>query len=67
MFAVPTYAYTVAEYDPAQPWVVIGPLRRMTVELPEGEDFLAWAARTWPPPRYQAVLEPQLPPWQSGG
>lgn len=32
----------------------------MTVELNEGEDFLAWAAQAWPRPRYQAVLVPEL-------
>lgn len=60
---MPAYSYTVAEYDPERPWVVVGPLRRMTVELAEGEDFLAWAAETWPSPRYHAVLVPELPPW----
>lgn len=61
------YSYTVAEYDPDKPWLVLGPLRRMTVELDDGEDFLAWAGRTWPPPRYQAVLVPGLPPWEGAG
>ena len=64
---MPIYTYTVAEYDPHRPWLVVGPLRRMTVELPDGADFLAWAAQAWPQPRYQAVLVPELPRWESGG
>ena len=64
---VPRYCYTVAEYDPGRPWVVVGPVRRMTVALDEDEDFLTWVARAWPRPRYEAVLVPELPPWQSAG
>lgn len=63
--SIPVYTYTVAEYDSERPWVVVGPLRQMTVELDDSEDFLAWAARAWPRPRYQAVLVPGLPPWES--
>ena len=47
--------------------LVVGPLRRMTVELAEDEDFLTWVARTWPRPRYEAVLVPELPPWEGAG
>lgn len=65
---VPTYHYTVIEYDARRPWVILGPLRRMTVELDDGEDFTAWAAQAWPRPRYQADLEPEpLRPWESAG
>ena len=37
--SVPTYRYTVTEYDAHRPWLIVGPLRRMTVELEEGEEF----------------------------
>jgi hypothetical protein len=63
---VPEYRYTLAEYDPERPWVLVGPLRRLSVELDEGEDFLVWAARTWPRPRYQVDLLPELGPWPRG-
>ncbi|MFZ1996500.1 MAG: hypothetical protein WAU75_20480 [Solirubrobacteraceae bacterium] len=65
MFAVRTYPYTVTEYDARRPWLIVGPLRRMTVELEDGEDFATWAAKAWPRPRYQADREPEpLPPWE---
>ena len=62
------FRYTVTEYDPYQPWLLVGATRRLTVELEDAEGFTAWAARTWPPPRYQADLEPEaLRPWQDSG
>jgi hypothetical protein len=61
------YRYTLAEYDPKRPWVMLGPLREFTVELEEGEDFRAWATRAWPRPRYQVDLVPELGPWQGAG
>lgn len=64
---MPEYRYTVAEYDPARPWVLVGALRQLTVELDEGEDFAAWAARAWPRPRYQVHRLPELGPWQGAG
>lgn len=64
---MPGYRYTVAEYDPGRPWVVVGPLREFAVELEEGEDFRAWAAQAWPRPRYQVDLLPELGPWQGAG
>ena len=57
---MPTYSYTVAEYDPVKPWIVLGPVRRMTVELEAGEDFFQWAAQAWPKARYEVTLDP----WQ---
>ena len=63
---VPEYRYTVAEYDPEKPWLIVGPRLRMTVELDEGEDFTIWATQAWPAPRFRAQLEPgPLPPWGS--
>lgn len=61
---MPAYRFIVTEYDSEKPWLVVGPLRRMTVELNEDQDFLAWAAQAWPRPRCQAVLVPELPPWE---
>jgi hypothetical protein len=58
--------YTVAEYDPHQPWLLVGEIRRLTVQLEDTETFSAWAAHTWPAPRYKAELEPEaLRPWQA--
>jgi hypothetical protein len=64
---VPKLRYTVAEYDPDRPWVVVGPLREMSVELDNREDFATWAARAWPRPRYEVALCPDLPPWEAAG
>jgi hypothetical protein len=62
---VPEVRYTVAEYDPHQPWLLVGEIRRLTVQLEDTETFSAWAAHTWPAPRYKAELEPEtLRPWQ---
>ena len=61
--SMPEYAYTVAEYEAARPWVLVGALRDR-VELDEGEDFTAWAARAWPRPRYEVALLTELGPWQ---
>jgi hypothetical protein len=59
------FRYTVAEYDPQQPWLLVGEIRRLTVQLQDAETFTAWAARRWPTPRYKAELEPEaLRPWQ---
>ena len=58
------FRYTVTEYDRNHPWLLVGEIRRLTVELEDTESFSAWAARTWPPPRYKAELEPEaLGPW----
>jgi hypothetical protein len=65
--SMPAYRYTVAEYDPRRPWVVLGPLRHFTVELEDGDDFAAWAAQAWPRPRYQVDLLPELGPWEGAG
>jgi hypothetical protein len=60
--------YTVTEYDPDQPWLLVGEIRRLAVHLEDAETFSAWAARTWPAPRFKAELEPEaLRPWQDSG
>jgi hypothetical protein len=56
---VPEFRYTVAEYDPRQPWLLVGEIRRLTVQLEDAEAFTAWAARRWPAPRYKAEREPR--------
>ena len=65
-FALPEFRYTVTEYDPAKPWLIVGPLRRETVQLDDSDDFATWAARAWPGPRFRAQLEPEpLAPWDA--
>jgi hypothetical protein len=41
------YSFTITEYDPGKPWVVRS-TGRSSVELPEGDDFAAWARETYP-------------------
>jgi hypothetical protein len=57
---VRSYAYTVAEHDLERPWLVLGEIRQLTVELPDGESFHDWASKEWPAPRFQV----ELAPWQ---
>jgi hypothetical protein len=61
---MPEYRYTVAEYEPTRPWVLVGALRQLSVELNEDEDFAVWAAQAWPRPRFQVDLLSELGPWQ---
>jgi hypothetical protein len=57
------YRYSVVEHDPGRPWVVVGDVQHLTVELPDVADFPAWAAEHWPRERFTATLEPgQEPP-----
>ncbi|HEX4011727.1 MAG TPA: hypothetical protein VHX62_17025 [Solirubrobacteraceae bacterium] len=60
---MPEYRYSVAEYDPARPWIVVGEVRQLTVSLSDDEDFTEWAACEWPAPRYEVRVDPwQLSP-----
>jgi hypothetical protein len=60
---VPELRYTVTEYDPERPWVMLTQTRGLVVDL-DAQDFPAWAARAWPAPRYRTELEPgTLEPW----
>jgi hypothetical protein len=60
------YRYTVAEYDPQRPWVLVGEIRQLAIQLDDQENFTVWAAQAWPPPRYKAELAPdELRPWPS--
>ena len=54
---VPELRYTVTEYDPHRPWVMVSRTRGLVVAL-DAEDFPAWAARAWPAPRYTTEIEP---------
>lgn len=65
---MPEYRYALAKYEPSRPWLPVGPIQHLTVELGEGESFAAWAAREWPAPRFKAELErEELGPWQRPG
>jgi hypothetical protein len=54
---VPEFSYTVTEYDPDQPWVVIG-RGQHTVTLDADENFFLWARERWPEPRWSVELDP---------
>ena len=43
--------FTVTEYDPGQPWVVVATVRD-SVELANVAEFPSWARARWPEPRY---------------
>lgn len=57
---VPTFAFTVREYDPARPWVLTGE-RHVTVDAADEVDFRRWADETWPRARYRVELDPRPP------
>jgi hypothetical protein len=56
---MPVYRYSVTEYDPERPWIVLGSSRGQ-VTLPDNESFYEWAHEHWPAPRWSV----QLDPWQ---
>jgi hypothetical protein len=55
---VRSYSFTVAEHDPERPWILVGEIRRLTVELEDGQGFYEWATREWPGPRFKVELDP---------
>ena len=57
---VRTYRYTIAEHDFERPWIIVGEIQHLTVELEDSQSFYEWAAREWPRPQFDA----QLDPWQ---
>lgn len=64
---MPEFSYTVAEYDPGQPWIVLG-TGHATVEPPDDARFFTWAHENWPPPRWSVQLDawelsPDGRPW----
>ena len=60
---VPVYSFTITEYDPEQPWLVVS-TGRESVELAEGEIFYDWALTKWPRPHFRVRLDaPPLSPW----
>lgn len=56
---VPTYAFTIIEYDPDRPWVLLGEQRRETVDLDDDTEFWPWANAAWPRDRYRVELDPR--------
>ena len=56
------HRFTLTEYDPDRPWVVRATGRHV-IELPDDQDFGAWAAERWPDQRFKVELEPKLEPW----
>jgi hypothetical protein len=55
------YDFTLVEYDPQRPWIVLSSEHR-TIKLPDGLSFFEWAHEQWPAPRW--TVEPD--PWQLG-
>lgn len=55
---MPTYSYTVAEHDPDRPWIVVGEIRHLSVELGTSINFFEWAGQEWPGPHYAVQLDP---------
>jgi hypothetical protein len=61
------YRFTLTEYDPERPWIVLSTEHR-AIELPDGSDFFAWARDRWQTPRWSVQLDPwQLAPKWPGG
>ena len=59
---MPEYRYTVTEYDPERPWIVLGSSHGQ-VTLPDDSGFFEWAQEHWPAPRWSVELDPwQLTP-----
>ena len=56
------HRFTLTEYDPDRPWVVRSQGRHF-IELPDDQDFAAWASERWPDQRFMVELEPNLEPW----
>jgi hypothetical protein len=60
---VAVYGFTITEYDPEQPWVVVS-TGRDSVELADADDFFDWVRTRWPAPRFVVRLDrPPLTPW----
>jgi hypothetical protein len=54
---VPEFSYTVTEYDPDKPGIVVG-RGQHTVTLDADENFFLWARERWPEPRWSVELDP---------
>ena len=50
------YNFILREYDPDQPWVLVS-TGHESIELPDDEDFNAWAQTRYPNSRYRVELE----------
>lgn len=55
---MPTYRYTLTEYDTNKPWLIKSTSTGLTVQLERAGDFAEWASGQWPKPRYAATLDP---------
>jgi hypothetical protein len=53
------YRYSMTEYDPERPWIVLGSSRGQ-VTLPDDDSFYERAHQHWPGPRWSV----QLATWQ---
>ena len=57
---VRTWNFSVTEYDPNKPCVIVSIRRGLTVELADEIPFMDWAHDRWPSPKYS--VEPD--PWE---
>jgi hypothetical protein len=57
---VRAYRYIVVEHDAERPWIIVGEIQHLTIDLADSQSFYEWAARKWPGPRFDV----QLDPWQ---
>lgn len=55
------YGFSVTEHDLDKPWLILD-RRHHIVDLPDGQDFFAWATREWPVDRFTV----QADPWTFG-
>lgn len=53
-----TWTYTLTEYEPDKPWLIISVRRGMTVELEDRADFFEWSHQQWTTDRYSVELDP---------
>ena len=60
------YSYKLTEHDPERPWIVLSTARD-SVELPEGQDFYAWAKERYPGKRFRVDLEREPLRWAARG
>ena len=58
MCSMRTWNFSVTEYDPTKPWLIVSVRRGMTVELDDEIPFTDWAHDEWPSPRYSVELDP---------
>jgi hypothetical protein len=60
---VAAYSFTITEYDPSKPWIVVA-TSRDSIELGDDQHFYNWANERWPRPKFGVKLDtPPLKPW----